>query len=187
MYGTLKQTRPERRCTGVGPNLPQSRSVISWFKVLAGDRVVDSSPMILHAQARRPALMSERRLITRVITVIALGALLLLGLAALSHDDDAQTGGMTAASAISAPHDVAAQPSVPVLEADPDIASSGMALCVLGVVCSFVLYLVVHLLLRRERVTLALWRSLPPLFIKAATNRRTGHAHTIAQLGISRT
>lgn len=131
--------------------------------------------------------MNEHGVITRFITVIALGALLLLGFAALSHDDSVQASGTVTTSSDSSLRDVPVQPSVPVIEVSSDVASSGMALCVLGVICGFVLYLVVHLLLRRRRVTLTLWRSLPPSSIKAAAVRRAGHTPTIAQLGISRT
>ena len=144
--------------------------------------------MYTDAHARRSALAKEHGAITRLITIIALGALLLLGVVALNHGDNAPVSGVVATASDTAPHDPAAPVATSIVEASVYDVSPGMALCVLGVVCGFVLYLVVHLLVRRGPAGITLvWRALPPSLIHPVSGRPEGHALTIAQLGISRT
>ncbi|MBM3714304.1 MULTISPECIES: hypothetical protein [Microbacterium] len=143
--------------------------------------------MSIDARSRRSVLMKEHGAITRLITIIALGALMLLGFVALSHGDNGPVSGTVVTASDAAPQEPGAPVSTSIIESGVYDVSPGMALCVLGVVCGFVLYLVIHLLVRRQRAGLTLWRALPPSFIHAVTVRRGGHALTIAQLGISRT
>jgi hypothetical protein len=112
---------------------------------------------------------------------------MLLGFVALSHSDNGPASGVVATASDAASQEPAASVVTSAVQASAYDASPGMALCVLGVVCGFVLYLVIHLLVRRGRVGLTLLRALPPSLIHAVVIRSGGHALTIAQLGISRT
>lgn len=187
MSATLDRERRRTSRTGVAAARSHPSVIANRSQQFAQNHYVHWLPMSDDARSPRSAPVNEHGTITRFITIIALGALMLLGFVALSHDDNGPVSGVVATASDVAPQEPAAPVVTSVVQASAYDASPGMALCVLGVVCGFVLYLVAHLLVRRGRGRLTLWRALPPSFIYAVVNRPGDHALTITQLGISRT
>lgn len=144
------------------------------------------------AQTPRFAQGIQHGAIMRLITIVALGALLLLGFVAIGHGDTSP--GPTSAvasvgisSSSASLHGEGAE-AASVSELDSATTLSGVALCVLGVLCGFVLYLVVTVLFRRRaRTHLTFARKLPPASVNTVALRSKGRALTIAQLQVSRT
>lgn len=187
MSATLDRERRRIARTGAVASRSHPSVVASRSQRFAQNRYVHWLPMSDDARSPRSARENKHGTITQFITIIALGALMLLGFVALSHSDNGPASGVVATASDAASQEPAASVVTSAVQASAYDASPGMALCVLGVVCGFVLYLVIHLLVRRGRVGLTLLRALPPSLIHAVVIRSGGHALTIAQLGISRT
>lgn len=187
MSATLDRERRRTARTGVATSRSHPSVIASRSQRFAQNRYVHWLPMSNDARSPRSARENEHGTITRFITIIALGALMLLGFVALSHGDNGPASGAVATASDAASQEPAAPVITSVVQASAYDASPEMAVCVLGVVCGFVLYLVVHLLVRLGRAGLILWRALPPSLIHAVVIRPGGHALAITQLGISRT
>ena len=142
--------------------------------------------MVAPAQSQQPPLLSERLLITRIITSLGVALLLVLGVWASTHGEPGEAGAI-AASVV----DVSYEQALPV---DVDGTSGplwaevifGATACLLGVLCGLVLIALMFRLLRQLSPT---GFTIAPRvrFRLRALSRPRATVLTLAQLGLSRT
>ena len=155
--------------------------------------------MIPTTRTQHNTVLSERLLITRIITGLGLALLLVLGIAAAGHlETDGTTPVPLGISALLDPHveplsDNATDPSgagehqAAVGESSGTSALMGAALCVLGVLCGLVFAVLTHRLWRRRVLPeRGIWPRILSLFPHPSTFSRV-RPLSLTQLSISRT
>ncbi|MCC4268925.1 MULTISPECIES: hypothetical protein [Microbacterium] len=150
-------------------------------------------------RTQRAAVLSERLLITRIVTALGLALLLMLGIAAAGHlETDGTTPVPLGMSALVDPHveplsggatdarDGREQQTV-VGESSGASALMGAALCVLGMLCGLVLAVLTYRLWRsRVLPDRGIWPRVLSLFPHPSTISRVSIL-SLTQLSISRT
>ncbi|MFS2280639.1 hypothetical protein V2S04_07420 [Microbacterium sp. OR21] len=151
--------------------------------------------MISSARTQRLEILSQRLLITRIITALVLALLLILSAAGASHSESEGTWtSPLLVNALVDPHVTVGEGGSTIdehLAGSADDESTGIlvgaALCALGVLCGLVLVIFARMLSRRRGVVYLAPRwaalSLVPVRLIAAP---TG-ALSLTQLGLSRT
>lgn len=155
--------------------------------------------MIPTTRTQHNTVLSERLLITRIITGLGLALLLMLGIAAAGHlETDGTTPVPLGMSALLDPHVEPLSDS----DTDPSVAGErqavvggssgasalmGAALCVLGVLCGLVFVVLAHRLWRRRVLPeRGIWPRILSLFPHPSTFSRVSLL-SLTQLSISRT
>lgn len=145
--------------------------------------------MISAARTQDAVILSERLLITRIITSVALALLLVVGVWMATHTEPEAAA--PSASSVSEHVDAHIAPIAAGAQVIDQGATSptllGVAMCVLGVLCGLLLVVVTRWLHRTrrpqpERELLPLLRALLPTPAPPRV-----HAFTLTQLSISRT
>lgn len=146
----------------------------------------------------RSRTRSEHLLIMKLITSISLAFLLLVGFAASTTHTKAE-GSSATPLAVSAMHDphtepVGIQPASDSLQASGTVVSStgdhallSTGLCLLGLLCGFVLALLIRTILRRRTLPDPLSRPIATTTLLFSTPRPRTSSLTLTQLGLSRT
>lgn len=148
-------------------------------------RWVTMEAMIL-ASRTRAAMLSERLLITRIVTSVALALLLLLGVTGLGHSGPAEAGDAAASvlmvdEALGSTSATAATP----VPASSDAESSGI-LCAIGLFCGVMALLFLRRRLSHPQQALVTAREHARRIVPVSVTRRVP-TPSLTGLGISRT
>ncbi|MGX5769783.1 hypothetical protein ACWKWN_03420 [Microbacterium trichothecenolyticum] len=147
--------------------------------------------MVAPARTPQAGMLTERLLIMRLITSIALALLLMLGIAASGHAEGDGEGGIPLITAVMDPHvDSAASDAAPgaVMESSPaNRLLGGVALCVLGVLCGLVAFLLARAIRLRRLFSVLTRAPRPPVRPLALITLPRATTPTLPELGLSRT
>lgn len=148
--------------------------------------------MVSLAQTPRSVMLNERLLIMRLITSIGLALLLMLGLAAAGHlEGEGSAPVPLVVSALVDPHvDPVASDSEPQTVAEGTAQSdtlAGLALCVLGVLCGLIFFVLTRLLRQRRPSVTSERQPRHALLLPAPFARPRVSVLSLPQLGLSRT
>lgn len=157
------------------------------------------STMLPALSTTRPGILSERLLITKLITSVGLALLLLLGLAA-SATHSGTEGSSPASLVLPVLHDPhtesmsahgamvdSEQALGATISSTGDHALLGTALCALGLLCGFVFAVLMRAILRRRTLPDPLSRPLSTVVLVPPTIPPRASSLTLTQLGLSRT
>lgn len=144
------------------------------------------------ARNPRSVMLNERLLIMRLITSIGLALLLMLGIAAAGHlEGEGSAPVPLVVSTLIDPHvDAVASDSEPQTVAEGTSQSdmfAGLALCVLGVLCGLVFFVLTRLLRQRRPPARPERQPRHAVVLPAPLAPPRANALSLPQLGLSRT